>query len=175
MPKATESNSMPHSNLRLESSSGYRWPSSVPAADSTLAGDGVGVAVGGTSVGGTVAVAVAGASVGVTVGSGVSLGIRVAVGASVGTAVGSGTGVSVGAGMVGVAVAVSFGGDWNNPEIALRSVCHNTKVTSSEANIQGLNLSTARISRRIRLTISQFFISQVVRSFPNLSRQRRVL
>lgn len=101
--RAMESNSIPHSNLRFDSPSGYRWLSSGVASGSaaSLVAEATGVSVGSGSVGTAVSVgvtvSVGGATVGVSEGTAVAVsavdvapgdsiavGCRVFVGATVG-------------------------------------------------------------------------------------------
>ena len=87
-----ESNNIAHSNLRFDSSSGYRWLSSNGSSGSAVA-LGTGVSVGGGSVGNGVSVGASVSVGGTTVG--VSEGTTGSVGATVFVAVGDGWVVGV--------------------------------------------------------------------------------
>lgn len=191
--RATESNNIPHSNLRFDSPSGYRWLSSDVASGSAVSTveAAAGVSVGSGSVGTEVAVgdtvSVGGTSVLVSTGTTVSVRTTVPVGATVAVtpgdsiAVGCRVLVAVTAGSVvevGVKLGngVSTGEDWNNPEIAAESVRHNIATSTSDANnTSGLSLSNPRISCCIRRQISSLFIGRSIESFHNRLAKRRVL
>lgn len=165
---ARESNSIPHSNLRFESPSGYRWlPSTVPSGSAVaLGGGGTGVSVGGGSEGKGTSVGTS-VSVGGAVMVGVSEGAAGSVGASVAVPivdVATGDSITVGC-IVLVAVGVRLGGgvstgeDWSKPEIAAESVFHSSATSTSEASTRGLSLNSPRISCRITRSNSRLFMS----------------
>jgi hypothetical protein len=166
--RATESNSIPHSNLRFDSPSGYRSLSSgVPSGSAvSLVTEATGVSVGGGSVG--TEVSVGGASVGVSTGTAVSVEAVVDVTSGDASGVPDGTGlgvIAVGSAVVaGVKLGggVSTGEDWNNPEFAAESVRHNIATSTSDANTRGLTLSIPRISCCIRRPSSGFFIGRSI-------------
>lgn len=198
--RATESNNIPHSNLRFDSPSGYRWLSSGVASGSavSLVAEATGVSDGGGSVGTEVSVgvtvSVGDTSVPVSAGVAVSAGVTVSpgtadpVGATVdvtagdsttvgcgeATAVTDGTMVAVGAG-VKLGGGVSTGEDWNNPEFAAESVRHSNATSTSDANTRGLTLSIPRISCCIRRPNPSLFISRPIESFRYRLAKRRVL
>lgn len=119
---AMESNNMPHSNLRVDSPSGYRRFSSTVASGSavSLVADATGVSVG---VGSTVAVG-EGVSVGIAsvgVSSGIAVSVRATVDVMVGvpTIVGCGEAITVAEGTpeaVGVATGVEVAGVWTGED-----------------------------------------------------------
>ncbi len=163
--RAAESNNIPHSNLRFDSPSGYRWLSSGVASGSavSLVAEATGVSVGGGSVGTEVAVG-ATVSVGATVdvpAVDVAAGDSTTVGCGEPTAVTDGimVAVRVGAKLGG---GVSTGEDWNNPEFAAESVRHSIATSTSDANTRGLTLSIPRISCCIRRPSSGFFIGRSI-------------
>ena len=165
-----ESNSIPHSNLRSDSPSGYRWLSSAVASGSavSLVAEATGVSVGDGLVG-----------TGLATGEAVSTGTAVAVASMVNVTPGDGLGMPTVGSEVDVGVAlgdgVSTGTDWNNPEFATESVRQKSATSTSDASTSGLILSAPRTSCRILCPSSGLFIGRSNKSFHSRLAKRRVL